>query len=102
LLSWEPKLIRFFLDHGADFITGSPFAEAFGAKVRTALRPFIECKQKHPELADKLQGHADRALRYFCHEGNLKWISLMLWAGANPRAAGPKIGEEDDPECYQQ
>src|SRR5262249_19218454 len=37
LLTWEPKLIRFFLDHGADPVNGRPFAEAFGAKVRTAL-----------------------------------------------------------------
>jgi hypothetical protein len=27
LLSWEPKLIHFFLDHGADPVAGSPFAE---------------------------------------------------------------------------
>jgi hypothetical protein len=93
-------LIRFFLDHGADFISDSPFAEAFRARIRTALRPFIECKQKHPELADRLQDQADRAIRYFCHEGNLKWISLMMWVGANPRAAGPNLGDEDDPECY--
>lgn len=26
-----------FLDHGADFITGYPFAEAFAGKIRTAL-----------------------------------------------------------------
>jgi hypothetical protein len=25
LLSWEPKIIRYFLDHGADPVTGSPF-----------------------------------------------------------------------------
>lgn len=39
LLCWEPKIIRFFLDHGAEAVTGSPFAIAFGARVRTALRP---------------------------------------------------------------
>jgi hypothetical protein len=100
VLTWEPKLIRFFLDRGADFITDSPFAEAFGARIRTALRPFIECKQKHPELADKLQAQADRALRYFSHEGNLKWVSLMMWAGASPRTEGPSLGEEDHPDNY--
>lgn len=30
----------------------------------------------------------------------MKWVSLMLWPGANPRTAGPKLGDEDDPECY--
>ena len=34
LLTWEPTLIRYFLDHGADPVEGRPFAEAFGAKVR--------------------------------------------------------------------
>src|SRR5579872_4860885 len=48
LLTWEPKIIRFFLEHGADPITGSPFTVAFAEKVRTALRPFIEYKQAHP------------------------------------------------------
>jgi hypothetical protein len=51
LLTWEPKLIRFFLDHGADPLNGRPFAGAFGARVRTTLRPFVEYKKAHPELA---------------------------------------------------
>jgi hypothetical protein len=45
LLTWEPALIRLFLNSGADVVTGLPFAEAFGDKVRTALRPFIEYKK---------------------------------------------------------
>jgi len=42
LLTWEPKLIRFFLAHGSDPIKDSPFAVAFRANVRTALRPYME------------------------------------------------------------
>jgi hypothetical protein len=103
LLTWEPSLIRFFLENGADTLTDSPFAVAFGEKVRTALRPFVEYKRSHPELTDQLQEQADRALRYFCSEGNLKWVNLMLWAGANPRTRGPKLHDpygDNDPECY--
>ena len=102
LLTWEPKIIRFLLDQGADVITGSPFAVAFGAKVRTALRPFVECKQAHPELAGELQKQADSALRYFCGQGDLKWISLLMWAGADPRSFGPSLEKDytSDPECY--
>src|SRR5215212_7949693 len=37
LMLWDPTIIRYFLDHGADFITGYPFAEAFAEKIRTAL-----------------------------------------------------------------
>jgi hypothetical protein len=100
LLSWDPKLIRFFLSRGADFVTGAPFAEAFTAKIRTALGPFMECKRGHPQFARELQAQADSALRYFCDSGSEKWVSLMLWAGADPRSAGPMPGEPDDSESY--
>lgn len=102
LLTWEPSLIRFFLDHGADPVEGQPFAEAFGAKVRTALRPFLDYKRAHPDLATALQEQLDCALRYFCHEGDLKWVSLLMWAGGDPRSHGPSLWEKytEDPECY--
>lgn len=102
LLTWEPTLIRFFLDRGADPIDGRPFAEAFGAKVRTTLRPFVEYKRAHPELAVALQEQLDCALRHFCGEGDLKWVSLLMWAGGDPRSRGPCLEKEytEDPECY--
>jgi len=102
LLSWDPKLIRFFLDHGANPIKDNAFAIAFGARIRTALRPFVEYKQAHPEHAETLQEQANIALRHFCYKGEVKWISLMLWAGADARSMGPSLEEEytNDPECY--
>lgn len=93
LLAWDPKIIRYFIARGADLITGSPFARAFGEKIRTALGPWKECKQTRPELADQLQEQIDRALRHFCFEGDLKWVSLLMWAGANPRSLGPTLDE---------
>jgi hypothetical protein len=93
LLSWDPKIIRYFIERGADLTTGSPFAHAFREKIRTALRPWKECKQNHPELADGLQEQIDRALRHFCFEGDLKWVSLLMWAGANPRSLGPTLDD---------
>lgn len=102
LLDWEPKMIRFFLDHGADPIQGRPFAVAFGARIRTALRAFLECKESHPELAPQLQEQLDCALRHFCAEGDLKWVSLLMWAGGDPRSRGPSLEKDytEDPECY--
>jgi len=39
------------------------------------------------------------ALRHHCREGDLKWVSLLLWAGADPFAKGPDSYDEDpDPE----
>lgn len=102
LAIWEPSIIDFFLRNGADVVAGAPFAVAFSQKVRTALRPFREYKQTHPELADELQEQADMALRFFASDGNLKWISLMLWIGSDARARGPSLDEryDDDPESY--
>jgi ankyrin repeat protein len=91
---WEPTIIRYFLDQGADFIKGDPFATAFGQKIRTALRPWRECKEKYPEVAPQLQEQADRALREFCFRGDLKWVSLLMWAGADPRSIGPTLDDD--------
>lgn len=101
LLLWDPTIIRYFLDHGADFITGYPFAEAFGERIRTALSPWRECREKYPDLACQLQEQADRALRHFCFKGDLKWVSLLMWAGADPRSSGPMLDDDDDdPDEY--
>lgn len=100
LFAWNPAVIRLFLRNGADVVTGRPFAAAFGAKVRTALRPFIEYKKEHPELADEMHLQVDSALRYFCREGDLKWVSLLLWAGGNPRTSGPKLYEPEDADSF--
>jgi len=102
LLTWEPNIIHFFLNRGADVLDGRPFAVAFGERIRTALRPFLDYKRAHPELAPQLQEQLDCALRYFCSKGDLKWVSLLMWAGGDPRSRGPCLNEEytDDPECY--
>jgi hypothetical protein len=39
-----------FLEHGADFRTGSPFAQAFIGKRRTALGIFKELLEKDPSI----------------------------------------------------
>jgi ankyrin repeat protein len=102
LYVWDPSIIRYFLDQGADFITDSPFEAAFREKIRTALSPWRERKGKYPYHAAHLQEPADRALRHFCFKGDLKWVSLLLWAGANPRSSGPMFDDddEDDPDGY--
>jgi hypothetical protein len=100
LFSWNPAVIRLFLQNGADVVTGRPFAAAFGAKVRTALRPFIEYKTRHPELAEEMQLQIDTALRYFCGEGDLKWMSLLVWAGGNPRTPGSKLYGPEDADSF--
>jgi hypothetical protein len=36
------------------------------------------------------------ALRQFAQDGNLKWVSLMMWAGADPRSTGPTVEDPDE------
>ena len=98
LETWDPGLIRFFIHKGADLTAGSPFAAACGERIRKALRPMIDLRASRPDLAPALQEQADQALRFFAHEGDLKWVSLMLWAGANPRSKGRRLYDRDDPE----
>ena len=42
LLTWEPKLIQFFLDHGAHAVAGKPFAEAFGQRSERRFAPLSD------------------------------------------------------------
>jgi ankyrin repeat protein len=102
LLTWDRLLMQFFLDRGADAISGNPFMVAFQNRVQRALRPFVDYKKAHPELADALQVQADRALRHFAYQADLKWISLLMWAGASPRTPGPDLDDRyiDDPDSY--
>jgi hypothetical protein len=78
--------MQLFLDGGADVVTEYPFTMAFSEKIRTALNRFVVHKRSHPELDRELQEQVDRALRFFAGEGNLKWVSLLMWAGGAPRA----------------
>ena len=102
LLEWNPHIFRFFLERGADPVEGAPFAVAFRNKIRTALGPFLELKRSRPELSAALQEQTDCALRHFSDKGDMKWISLMLWAGANPRSRGSNLEKDytNDPECF--
>jgi hypothetical protein len=102
LLTWDRPLMQFFLEGGADPVRGNPFLIAFHNKVQRALRPFVDYRNAHPEFADALQAQADRALRHFSYRADLKWISLLLWAGANPRSLGPDLDDRyaDDADCH--
>jgi hypothetical protein len=55
LRTWDKRIIQFFLDNVADAVTGSPFAIAFSQRIQSAVRPFVDYKHEHPELAPQLQ-----------------------------------------------
>jgi hypothetical protein len=82
--TWDPEIMEYFIEKGADVETGRPLARALSNRIRTALRVFKRYKDRFPSF----QEQANIALRHHCKEGNIKWVSLMLWAGADPYAPG--------------
>jgi ankyrin repeat protein len=104
LLTGDRALVAFLLERGADPATDYPFARAFRElRAKTTLGSYLDCRRSRPDLAAHLQEQADMALRQFCQEGNLKWVSLLMWAGANPRSRGPALDDVDhidDPEWH--
>lgn len=89
--SWDPQIIGFFIARGGNVREDNPFAYAFCNRVRTALRFFKECRVREPDL----QEQANIAARRHCKEGNLKSVSLMLWAGADPFKPGVEDPDEE-------
>ena len=65
----------------------------------TIFTPVLGVLKQYEERFPSLKEQANIALRHSCQEGNLKWVSLMLWAGADPYAKGPSSPDEaPDPE----
>jgi ankyrin repeat protein len=96
LLTGHRAIVATFLEHGADPLTGFPFARALcQLRAKTTLGSYLDCRRLRPELGPQLQEQADMALRQFCQEGNLKWVSLLMWAGADPRTRGPAVDDAE-------
>src|SRR5262249_12872483 len=89
--TWEPKIMEYFIDRGADVETGNPLARALCWRIRTALGVF----KKYRNRFSTFQEQANIALRHHCKDGNLKWVSLMLWAGADRYKEGASDPDRD-------
>jgi len=81
------------IEKGADVETDNPLAHALIGRIRTALSILKRYKDRFPSF----QEQANIALRHHCKEGNMKWISLMLWAGADPHVRGTDNPRETVP-----
>jgi hypothetical protein len=90
----NPLILRWFEDRGVDLETHLPLAAAFRWRRRAALGTYMRFRKKMPQL----QLQADMALRYHAGEGDLKWVCLLVWAGANSRAEVPDIYGDDSDE----
>lgn len=93
--TYQPDIMKWFIEQGADVETDDPLAYALSNRIYPALGILKTYKDRFPSF----QKQADMALRHHCTKGNLKWVSLMLWAGADPYSRGPNSWDEaPDPE----
>lgn len=87
--TWDPEIMEYFVESGCNMELGNPLAWALCNRIRTSL-PLVK---KYQDRFPSIREQANIALRHHCKEGDAKWVSLMLWAGADPLCRG-----EDDPD----
>ncbi|MFH1810612.1 MAG: hypothetical protein ABIJ09_17855 [Pseudomonadota bacterium] len=93
-----PETIELFIARGGDLETGYPLSCALIDRVRPALGVYKRHCQRFPSFKAQL----DVALRHHAFKGDAKWVSLLLWVGADPLAAGTWDPNDldDDPEEF--
>jgi len=96
-LMWtrNPEIIRWFIENcRVDLEEGFPIARALEGKHREFLGIYMSLRDRVPSA----RRQASMALRIHCREGDLKWVSLLLWAGADARERVPDLDHPDDEE----
>jgi hypothetical protein len=91
LWSRHPQIMRWFVANGLDLESGYPIANAFRYKHREFLGVYMSVRDTVPTA----RRQATMALRYHAADGNLKWVSLLLWTGADPRLPVPRLEDSD-------
>ena len=89
LSTWDPEIMEYFIESGCNLDIGNPLAWALCNRIRTSL-PLVK---KYQDRFPSIRKQVNVALRHHCRKGDAKWVSLLLWAGADPLSRG-----EDDPE----
>jgi len=88
---WHPEMVELFISNGASLCRGNPVACALIYKMRPTLG-LLKRFSDNPAIVRQ----GGMALRYHANGGNTKWVSLLLWAGADPWARGPYRPEDLD------
>lgn len=94
--SRHPQIIRWFINRGFDLETNNPIAHALANRQREFLGIYLDVRDRVPTA----RRQAAMALRHHVQEGNIKWVCLLLWAGADPRMLVPRPDEPDDCDDY--
>ena len=87
----HPAIMRLFVEHGLDLESNYAIAGAFLWKHREFLGVYLSIRDQIPTAPRQ----AAMALCDRAASGNLKWVSLLLWAGADPRLPVPPLEDSD-------
>lgn len=78
---YHRDLLQFLIDHGLDLTREDALAELFvEGRSKPLLGLYLQNKDRFPGW----ENQAAMALCEFVRKEDLKWISLMIWAGADP------------------
>ena len=88
------EMLKLFIGHGFDPTADLAYCNALGSHVHPLLFVLKEYKETFPDL----QRQAEMALCDYCKKGNLRSVSLLLWAGARADAEVPDPAYGNDPE----
>ena len=94
--SWDPEIMEYFIERGADVETGKPLAWALCMRIRTTLGILKRYRDRFASFPEQ----SNIALRHHCKDGNLKWVSLLLYAGADPLLPGPVSPDDESDSDY--
>lgn len=95
-------LIQYLLDHGLDLTRENGLASMLTyRRIKPLLGLFLQNRKRFPEWEDQ----AAMALCEFVRKRDLKWISLMIWAKADPLRKVLQLSDrfggylDDEKEC---
>lgn len=91
--TWDRGIVELCVSHGASLERDEPIAWGLINKIRPTLGMLKQYVSDQPDLMQQ----ANTALRHHAGEGSAKWVSLLLWAGADPWERGP----EHVTECWE-
>jgi hypothetical protein len=104
----DSEILQWFIARGMDLEEGDLIVRAFRRENRVFLRVFRDIRDKLPSAPRQ----AAMALRLHTQEGSIRMVSLLIWAGADPRLSVPDpkypdLGESlgtalEDAICYGQ
>lgn len=94
LESRHKPLIQRYVQIGVDWEDGDQIAHALERGQREFLGIYMDLRDTVPSARKQ----AAMALRKHCDKGRMRWVALLLWAGADPRLPVPDLsypGDED-------